>query len=30
MASEPAAMALCEKSLTEFLYRFLARQPGVT
>ena len=29
MASEPAVMALCEKSLTEFLYSFLAKQPGV-
>lgn len=29
MASDPAVMALCEKSLTEFLYGFLAKQPGV-
>lgn len=30
MAAEPAVMALCEKSLTNFLYSFLAKQPGVT
>ena len=30
MAAEPAVMALCEKSLTDFLYNFLAKQPGVT
>ncbi len=29
MASEPAILALCEKSLTEFLYGFLSKQPGV-
>lgn len=29
MASDPAVLALCEKSLTEFLYGFLAKQPGV-
>lgn len=29
MASEPAVMALCEKSLTAFLYAFLEKQPGV-
>ena len=30
MAAEPAVMALCEKSLTGFLYSFLSKQPGVT
>lgn len=30
MASEPAVLALCEKSLTGFLHGFLSRQPGVT
>ena len=29
MASDPAVLALCEKSLTEFLYGFLTKQPGV-
>ncbi|EJE54474.1 hypothetical protein PMI14_00574 [Acidovorax sp. CF316] len=29
MASEPAVVALCEKSLTAFLYAFLEKQPGV-
>lgn len=29
MASDPAVMALCEKSLIAFLSDFLARQPGV-
>ena len=29
MASDPAVLALCEKSLIDFLYGFLAKQPGV-
>lgn len=30
MAATPAIMALCEKKLTDFLYDFLKKQPGVT
>lgn len=29
MASDPAIMALCEKKLVDFVYSFLAKQPGV-
>ena len=29
MATDPAILALCEKKLVEFLYSFLAKQPGV-
>lgn len=29
MATEPPVLALCEKKLVEFLYSFLAKQPGV-